>query len=131
MPTTTTEAIATLKNDKLSTHKRGAAVHYLQDNPSEEGTAALVDALRDRDSGVRWACGSALALQGDRALKPLLRALTSTDNDSMLREGTHHALVQSASARVRAQSQELQKALVGPGAQLASMKAAAKLLYQS
>ena len=131
MPTTTDEAIATLTNDKLSTNERETAVHYLQDNPSEEGSKALVDVLRDRDSGVRWACGAALAVQGDHALKPLLSALTSTDNDAMLREGAHHVLVHSSSARVRSQTQELQKALVGPGAELASMEAAAKVLYRT
>jgi HEAT repeat protein len=131
MVTTTDEAIAKLRNEKLPTNERKSAARFLQNHPTEEGTEALVEALQDRNPGVRWACGSALAAQGDFALKPLLRALTSTENDPMLREGAHHALAHNSSAQVRTETQELREALIGPGAQLASMEAAAKLLYKS
>ncbi len=129
MATTTEQAIATLQDDSLSSTKRETAIHYLQHNPSDEGTAALVAALRDRDSGVRWACGTALAALGDQALTPLLKSIASEDNDPMLRDGAHHALVHSASSSVRTKTQALQKALKGPGAQLSSMDEAAKILY--
>ena len=130
MAMTTEQAIATLQDDTLPENEREAAVHYLQHHPSEEGTTALVVALRDRDPGVRWACGTALSMLGDDALKPLLRAIGSTDNDPMLRQGAKHALAHSSSTDVRTKTKELQKALVGPGAQLASMEAAAKLMLQ-
>lgn len=131
MATTAEEAIAVLQDDRQPTNKRETAVHYLQHNPSQEGTAALVAGLRDRDSGVRWACGSALAELGEQALEPLLRAVASTDNDPMLREGAHHALAHSTSSSVRTRTERLRQALKGPGAQLASMEEAAKLLYGS
>lgn len=130
MATTTEEAIATLQNDSLSSNKRETAIHYLQHNPTEEGMKALVAALRDRDAGVRWAASTALASLGDQALPALLRAIASTDNDPMLRDGAHHALAHNSSRAIRAKTLELQKALVGPGAQLVSMEEAAKLLYQ-
>jgi HEAT repeat protein len=130
MATTTEEAIATLQDDSQPTNTRETAVHWLQHNPSEEGIQALVVALRDRDSGVRWACGSALAAIGEPALTPLLRAISSTDNDPMLREGAQRALIHNASPDVRMRTQALQKALVGPGAQLASMEEAAKLIIR-
>jgi HEAT repeat protein len=131
MASSTEEAIATLQDDSLSPNRREAAARYLQHNPSDEGTEALVAALRDRDSGVRWACGTALAAMGSQALTPLLRALASTDNDAMLREGAHHALAHNVSSSVREQTKELLTALRGPGAQLSSMEEATKLLYGS
>ncbi len=131
MASSTDEAIATLQDDSLAENKREAAARYLQHHPSDEGTDALVAALRDRDSGVRWACGTALAALGERALPPLLRALASTDNDQMLREGAHHALAHNTSQAVRDKTKNLLGALRGPGAQLSSMEEAAKLLYGS
>lgn len=131
MAMTTEEAIATLQDDSLSSTKRESAIHFIQHNPSQEGIEALVSTLRDRDSGVRYACGSALAALGEQGLKPLLRALAGTANDPMLREGAHHALVHSASSTVRKETEELQKALQGPGAQWSSMEEAARLLYRS
>jgi HEAT repeat protein len=129
MANPTEEAIATLQNDALPAGTRETAVHYLQHHPSDEGTLALVVGLRDRDAGVRWACSTALAALGDQALAPLLRAVASTDNDPMLREGAHHALEHSTSAAVRDKTEALRAALKGPGAQLASMEEAAKVLY--
>jgi len=130
LATTTEEAITTLANQALTSNERETAIHYLQYNPSGEGVNALVAALRDRDPGVRYACSTALATLGERALMPLLRAISSTDNDSMLREGAHRVLAHSTSQDVREKTAPLRKALVGPGAQLASMEEAAKLLYQ-
>ena len=130
MTSTIEEAISILQNDTLPENERKAAVHYIQYYPSADGKDALVEGLLDRDSGVRWACSTALAALGEEALLPLLRAIGSTSNDPMLREGALHALMHSSSKEVRDKTKELQEALEGPGAQFASMEAATKLMLQ-
>lgn len=124
------EAIAILKNTGLSELEREDTVHYLRDHPSPEGTEALVAALEDDNTGVRWAAGAALAQLGDAALPPLLKALCQPSEDSLLREGARHVLHYNASPRVRQQSQELMQALKGPGSAVATMEAAHRLLVQ-
>jgi HEAT repeat protein len=126
----TEEAIAILKNTGLSELEREGAVHYLQEYSTPEGTEALVAALQDDDSGVRWSAGAVLAELGDAALPPLLKALCQPSEDSLLRQGARHVLHYNASPRVRQQSQELMQALKGPGSAVTTMEAAHKLLVQ-
>ncbi len=124
----TEEAIQSLQDSSQTEHDREEAVHYLQHNPSDEGIAALVAALEDDDSGVRWACGTALAMAGEAALLPLVTSLTSPSNSTRLREGARHVFHQSSSPTVHAETAELQKCLRGIDADLRTMEAAYELL---
>jgi len=126
----TEEAIAILKNTRLAELEREDAAHYLREHPSPEGTEALVVALQDDDTGVRWTAGAALAQLGDAGLPPLLKALCQPSEDTLLRQGARHVLHYNASPRVRQQTQELMQALKGPGSAVATMEAAHKLLVQ-
>lgn len=124
------EAIAILKNTKLSELERDDAVHYLEEYPSAEGMEALVAALQDDDYGVRWKAGEALAQLGDAAMPALLRALCQPTEDAVLRQGARHVLHYNVSPRVQQQTRELMEALKGPGSGVATMEAAHKLLLQ-
>jgi HEAT repeat protein len=126
----TDEALDVLRNTRLAEQEREAGIHYLRDNPTPAGTEALVAALKDNDAGVRWSAGAALAELGEDALLPLLEALSSSANDTWMREGARHVLHYSSSSEVRAQTQELMEALRGPSADIASMEAAYELLSQ-
>ena len=126
----TEEAIAILKNIRLSELERDDAIHYLQEYPSPEGMEALVAALQDDDSGVRWAAGAALAQLGEAGLPALLRALSRSGQDTLLRQGARHVLHYNASPRVRQQTQELMQALKGPGSAVATMEVAHALLVE-
>jgi HEAT repeat protein len=122
------EAIAILKNTRLSELERDDAIHYLQEYPSPEGMEALVAALQDDDPGVRWAAGAALAQLGEAGLPALLRALCRPTEDALLQQGARHVLHYNASPRVRQQTEELMQALKGPGSAVSTMEAAHKLL---
>ncbi len=126
----TEEALAFLKNTRLSEVERENAIHYLQEFPSSEGMEALVAALQDDDDGVRWAAGTALARLGEAGIPALLRALCQSTEDEVLRRGAQHVLHYNASPRVRQQTQELMDALKGPGAAVETMEVAHKLLMQ-
>jgi HEAT repeat protein len=89
---------------------------------------ALVAALQDDDSGVRWAAGAALAQLGDAGMPALLKALCRPSEDTLLREGARHVLHYNASLRVRQETQELMQALKGPGSAVSTMEAAHRLL---
>jgi HEAT repeat protein len=126
----TEEAIATLKNTRLSELEREDAICYLQEYPRPEGLEALVAALQDDDSGVRYKAGAALAQLGEAGIPALLRALCQPSEDILLREGARHVLHYNASPRVHQQSQELMEALRGPGSAVSAMEAAHKLLEE-
>jgi HEAT repeat protein len=121
------EAIAILKNIRLSELEREDAIRYLQEYPSPEGMQALVAALQDDDYGVRWKAGAALAELGEAGMPALLKALCQPTEDELLRQGTRHVLHYNASPRVRQQTQELMQALKGPGSAISTMEAAHKL----
>jgi HEAT repeat protein len=126
----TEEAIAILKNTRLSELERENAIHYLQEHPRPEGMEALVAALQDDDSGVRWTAGAVLAQLGDAGLPALLRALCQPSEDELLRQGARHVLHYNASPRVHQQTQELMEALKGPGSAVITIEVAHKLLTQ-
>jgi hypothetical protein len=84
--------------------------------------------LRDDDFGVRWAAATGLAFAGDAALVPLLQEIVAHGSDRDLRDAAHHALSQSASPQVRSETRELQGAMKGPSADIATPEAAFKLL---
>jgi hypothetical protein len=102
----------------------------LPDHPTAEGIEALVTALEDDDAGVRRSAGAALAQLGDVAFPALLGKLAHRSNDAWLREGARHGIHYNSSPRVRDESGDLMRALKGPGADIASMEAAYKLLRQ-
>ena len=129
-PQTAVEAIATLEDLSRSTLDRETAIHFLYEHSSPEAIEALARTLRDDDFGVRWAAAKGLAHAGDAALVPLLREIISHGSDRDLREAAHHALSQNVSPQVRAETQDLQKAMKGPSADLATPEAAFKLLKQ-
>ena len=51
---------------------------------------ALVGALDNDDSGVRWAAAEALIAREHEAVKPLLTALIENNNSQFMREVAHH-----------------------------------------
>jgi HEAT repeat protein len=122
------EAIAILKNTRLSELEREDAIRYLQEYPSPEGMQALVAALQDDDSGVRWKAAAALAEMGEAGMPALLKALCQPTEDELLRQGARHVLHYNTSPRVRQQAQELMLALQGPGSSVSTMEAAYRLL---
>ena len=114
-----------MKDERLEELEREEGIHYLLENPTDEGIQALVEALQDNDAGVRWSAGAALAQLGERALIPLLEALTKSTNDiPAARRGQACAPLQR-SAKVRSETSDLMRALKGPGADVTSMEAAA------
>lgn len=130
MINSTAEAIAALQDVTLAENERIKGIHFLRDNPSPEGLAALAEALSDDDFGVRWAASSALAAQGQTALAPLLRKLLVSAADPAVREVAGHALRDNVNPEVRASTAELQKALKQPGSDIAVLTEASKLLQE-
>ena len=124
----TAQAVAAMNNPKLPENERSAATHYLRDNPSAEGSAALVAALEDDDHGVRYTASSALAYIGDSAMPALLDALAQPDNSKMLRDGAHRVITENSSPKVHASCDELLAALRGSQAGIATMEAAVRLM---
>jgi HEAT repeat protein len=130
MINSTAEAIAALKDASLPEAEREKGIHFLRDHSSPEGIDALVATLDDDDFGVRWAASSALAVQGDAVLKPLLRMLLTAAGDPQIREVAGRVLHDNASPDVRAKTGNLQKAMKGSEADIATMMEASKLLHQ-
>jgi HEAT repeat protein len=120
-------AIDTLHDTKKSEFEREVAINYLVENVSAERAQALVVALEDDDEGVQWKAASALGRLGEEALPSLLRALARPDNDARLRKGALHAL-HTMKPELREETKELQKALSGPAADIATMEAAYELM---
>ena len=124
------EALAIFSDPTRSELEREKALELLKGFPSDEVIAALITALHEPDSGIRWSASDVLAIMGDSALKPLLLELTSSRNDLNLRTSALHILHTSHSETVRMRTIALQKALKGPSAQVASMEAANQLLIE-
>ena len=124
----TPQAIAAMNNAKLPENERTDAVHYLRDNPSSEGNAALVAALEDNDHGVRYAASSALAYIGEPAMPALLDALSQPDNSKALRDGAHRVLTENSSSRVHEKCGPLLAALRGSQAAITTMEEAIHLM---
>ncbi len=53
---------------------------------------ALVGALNNDDSGIRWAAAEALVAREREGVKPVLRALIANSNSQFMREGAHQVL---------------------------------------
>jgi HEAT repeat protein len=53
---------------------------------------ALVNAMEDENSGIRWLGAEGLIALGREGLVPLLRALEQHSDSEWLREGAHHVL---------------------------------------
>jgi HEAT repeat protein len=124
------EALTVFSDPSRSEHEREKALELLKGLPSDKVTAALITALHEPDSGVRWAASDVLAMMGDAALKPLLLELASPRNDLNLRQSALHIFHTSHSQAVRERTADLQKKLKGANAQIASMEAANQLLIQ-
>lgn len=124
----TAQALQLLDDPKQSTAVREAAVHYLGEHHTPANLARLVDALEDDEFGVRWAAAATLALVGDVGLEPLLRGLMQKHTSAWLREGVYHILYYNTSDQVSNRTVELQKALKGPAAEVATLTAAEHLL---
>ena len=75
-----------------STRVRWEAAKCLRRINDPAGAAALVAALEDTHSGVRWIAADALSCLGRFGLAPLLRALMSRSDSPWLRSGAHHVL---------------------------------------
>lgn len=129
-PQSVSETIATATDTKRRIPEREAAVHFLSQSSDPEAVQALVTLLRDDDFGIRWAAATGLAYAGDSALVPLLHEIIAHGSDRDLREAAHHVLSQSVSPKVRSESRDLQKALKGPSADIATPEAAFKLLRE-
>lgn len=124
----TAQARQILDNPNETVAEREAAIYFLGADPTTANLERLVEALEDNDFGVRWAAGATLARAGDAALPPLARALVRKHDSVWLREGAYHALYYNASGHVSALTVELQKALKGPAAEVATVSAAEHLL---
>ncbi len=53
---------------------------------------ALVEALGDDDSGLRWAVAEALIASENESVKPVLIGLIANNNSQFVREGAHQVL---------------------------------------
>lgn len=124
------DALIVFSDPTRPEHEREKALELLKGLPSDKVTAALIAALHESDSGIRWAASDVLAMMGDAALKPLLLELASARNDLNLRQSAIHILHTSHSQNVRVRTAALQKALKGPSAQVDSMEAANRLLIE-
>jgi HEAT repeat protein len=56
------------------------------------GAPALVQALEDEESAIRWLAATGLIAIGRASLIPLLEALETRSNSVWMREGAHHVL---------------------------------------
>ncbi len=52
----------------------------------------LINALDEKDPGVRWVIGEALIALRHRAVRPLLLALTKSELPNEFLQGAHHVL---------------------------------------
>jgi HEAT repeat protein len=73
-------------------HIRWEAVRALGEIRDPKTAAALVDMLRDEDTGVRWGAMESLSRMGRNCLYPLLESFIKNFDSLWLREGLHHIL---------------------------------------
>ncbi|MGW8256254.1 MAG: HEAT repeat domain-containing protein [Thermoguttaceae bacterium] len=71
-------------------HVRWEAAKALGPIADPAAAAALVNALEDEDSDVRWLAAGGLITLGCSGLQPLLEALIDRPKSLLLREGSHH-----------------------------------------
>jgi HEAT repeat protein len=130
MINSTEEALFLLQDTDLAEMDRTTAIQYLRNHPSSAGVEALVAALEDGDFAVSESAATALATLGERALPALLHALAQGPVGVELRERAWQVLYKNSSPMVRAESEQLLKAIHSPDADVATMEAAGKLLKQ-
>ncbi len=126
-----TQALDILKDVSRAPELRAKAARYLGQYPTTpRGMQSLVAALQDDDFGVQWEAAEALAKCSPAALPEMLRALTDPKRvgDPRVRRGISHALHESRDPEVRAVAADLIEVLREPGATVAVMIAAGKLL---
>ena len=121
-------AIAALSDEILSERQREEAARYLEKDASPAAIEALIAALRDRDAGVRYVVSQSLADLGEKAIKPLLLALTRPDADLFFFESARPVFVNNSSERVKMRSKALVAATHKIGATVVVMEEANKLL---
>ena len=73
-------------------HARWEAIEALGRIRYRDAAEALVEAILDDDTGVRWAASNALIELDRAALKPLLLTLTQYSDSPWFRTGAHHVL---------------------------------------
>jgi HEAT repeat protein len=121
-------AITALNDENLSEKKREEAVRFLEKDASPAAINALISALRNRDAGIRWVASQSLALLGEKAIKPLLLALTKPDADLFFFESARPVFLNNSSERVKLRSKALVAATHKIGANVLVMQEANKLL---
>jgi len=126
------QAVKILDDQDRSYREREAAVKYLADLASPSAIRRLVVALQDDNISVRWEAAVSIANLGDTALPEVLKALTDPHRvgDPRLRQGVYHILHTNASLHLPQAAGDLMRALKGPGADIATMEAAGRLLHQ-
>lgn len=82
------EALSDMKNH----HRRWEAAKALGAIRSPRAAGALVEALMDESTEIRWLAAEALIALGPEAIRPLMVALTRKPDDVWLRHGAHHVL---------------------------------------
>lgn len=130
MSDTIEQAIASLNNETLSEQEREKVILRLEETATPQAIEALIGALRDRDSGVRWAASQALARLGEPAVRPLLLAMTKPNTDLFFIETARHVFVNNSSERVKQRTKDLVAATHKVGAQVLVMQEANRLLIQ-
>lgn len=128
MATSLDDALKIFLDPSRPEHEREMALQTFKGDTSQQVINALISALHDPDTGVRWAAGNVLAEMGEAALRPLLLELASPRNDWNLRDSAVHILHTSHSAAVRSKTADLQKALKGSRAEIDSMEEANRVL---
>ncbi len=73
-------------------HLRWEAAKTLAGIAHPDAAERLVDALADKDGDVRWVVAEALIALGRDAVKPLLKALTTSEAPQRIYRGAHHVL---------------------------------------
>ncbi len=84
-------ALSELLGDSRN-HLRWEAVKALAEMEDAEAADALVRALEDEDSGVRWVAAEGLIALETEAIPALLQALTARSSSVWLRRGAHHVI---------------------------------------
>ena len=101
--------------DGVNDRERAEAAMALGEIGDPHSATRLVEALEDRDFGIRWSAAAGLAHIGRPALPPLLSALTRKQDSEWLREGAHHVLKDMRVQGLSAEVQEVLAALEGSG----------------
>ena len=77
-----------------SDHKtiRKEAVKVVELIADKSSIPEIINALKDRESDIRWIAAEALIRIGRSSINPLLEALVADGKSSYLRQGAHHVL---------------------------------------